>query len=86
MEQTTKQAIARALFKKLSNHLASAHKRQVSDLRCNQNGFLVSHRTMEYLKAGDLCLRPKRISEICTLLGLNFYLKEVYFADFVEKE
>jgi len=86
MEQTTKQALARALFQKLSNHLANDHKRKLSDLRTNQNSFLVSHRTMEYLKAGDLCLRPKRISEICALLGLNFYLKEVYFADFVEKE
>ena len=86
MKQTTKQQLAKALFKKLEQHLTSAHKMQLSDLRTKQNGFLVSHRTMEYLKAGQLCLRPKRIAEICALLGLNFYLKEVYFADFVEKE
>jgi len=86
MKQTTKNDLAKALYKKLEEHLTNDHKRQVSDLRGNQNGFLVSHRTMEYLKAGQLCLRPKRIGEICALLGLNFYLKEVYFADFVEKE
>ncbi len=85
MKATTKNELAKALFEKLEQHLTSAHKMQLSDLRGNQNGFLVSHRTMEYLKSGNLCLRPKRISEICTLLGLNFYLKEVYFADFVEK-
>ena len=86
MKQTTKNELAKALFQKLSNHLTTDHKRQLSDLRGNQNGFLVSHRTMEYLKIGNLCLRPKRIGEICTLLGLNFYHKEVYFTDFVEKE
>ena len=86
MKATTKNDLAKALFQKLSNHLTNDHKRQVSDLRCNQNGFLVSHRTMEHLKAGELCLRPKRIKEICEKLGLNFYLKEVYFSDFEQRD
>lgn len=78
LQEVNKTELAKHLYNSLNDKL-KGEGRTISELRTDKKKWLVAWRTMHYLSKGELVLRPKRITELCKLLGIPFAHEIKYF-------